>query len=108
LGCGEINKFPHNSARTIIIKKCKDLYQSCKVKSQVSVTLYKQTEVRNQFMPYTTEEGGRLNNFAREPKIYEAEPPNDGQKRNYILLGIVATVLVASLIFVAFSVSNVA
>ncbi len=59
-------------------------------------------------MPYTTEEGGRLNNFAREPKIYEAEPPNDGQKRNYIFLGIAATVLVVSVIFVAFSVSNVA
>ncbi|WP_146006028.1 photosystem II assembly protein Psb34, partial [Fischerella thermalis] len=26
-------------------------------------------------MPYTTEEGGRLNNFAREPKVYQAEPP---------------------------------
>ena len=59
-------------------------------------------------MPYTTEEGGRLNNFAREPKVYQAEPPNNGQKRNYILLGIAATVLVVSLIFVAFSVSNVA
>jgi len=26
-------------------------------------------------MPYTTEDGGRLNNFAREPKIYQAETP---------------------------------
>lgn len=59
-------------------------------------------------MPYTTEEGGRLNNFAREPKIYEAEPPNDGQKRNYIFLGIAAVALVVGLVFVAFSVSNVA
>ncbi|MBW4641423.1 MAG: ssl1498 family light-harvesting-like protein [Goleter apudmare HA4340-LM2] len=58
-------------------------------------------------MPYTTEEGGRLNNFAREPKIYEAEPPNAGQKKTYILLGIAATVLVGALIFVAFSVSHI-
>ncbi|MFH7028451.1 MAG: photosystem II assembly protein Psb34 [Heteroscytonema crispum UTEX LB 1556] len=58
-------------------------------------------------MPYTTEEGGRLNNFAREPKVYQAEPPTEGQKRNYIILGILATTLVAGLIFVAFSVSNV-
>ena len=36
-------------------------------------------------MPYTTEEGGRLNNFAREPKIYQSEPPTAGQKRNYII-----------------------
>ena len=58
-------------------------------------------------MPYTTEEGGRLNNFAREPKVYKAEPPTDGQKRNYIILGITATILLGGLIFVAFSVSSV-
>jgi hypothetical protein len=58
-------------------------------------------------MPYTTEEGGRLNNFAREPKVYPAEPPTEGQKRNYIILGILATTLVGGLIFVAFSVSTV-
>jgi hypothetical protein len=58
-------------------------------------------------MPYTNEEGGLLNNFAREPKIYQAEPPTGGQKRNYILLGVAAIVLVGGLIFVAFSVSHV-
>lgn len=58
-------------------------------------------------MPYTTEEGGRLNNFAREPKVYTAEPPSDGQKRNYIILGVAGTILVGALIFVAFSVSTV-
>lgn len=58
-------------------------------------------------MPYTNEEGGRLNNFAREPKIYQAEPPTGKEKRNYIILGIAAAVLVGGLIFVAFSVSRV-
>ena len=58
-------------------------------------------------MPYTTEEGGRLNNFAKEPKVYEAEPPSKNQQRNYILLGIVAVALISGLFFVAFSVSSV-
>ncbi len=57
-------------------------------------------------MPYTNEEGGRLNNFAREPQVYQAEPPTASQKRNYLFLGIAAVILIAGLVFVAFSVSN--
>ncbi|HEY9861094.1 MAG TPA: ssl1498 family light-harvesting-like protein [Candidatus Obscuribacterales bacterium] len=57
-------------------------------------------------MRYTTEEGGRLNNFAVEPKMYQAEPPTKAQQRNFFILGVVGTVLVGGLIFVAFSVSN--
>jgi len=57
-------------------------------------------------MPYTTEEGGRLNNFAKEPKLYQAEPPSANQKRNYIILGTVAALLVGGLFYVAFSVSS--
>ncbi|MGB3135315.1 MAG: ssl1498 family light-harvesting-like protein [Nodosilinea sp.] len=56
-------------------------------------------------MPYTTEEGGRLNNFANEPKMYEAEPPNPSQKRSYLILGGLALVLVVGLMVVAVSVS---
>jgi len=56
-------------------------------------------------MPYTVEEGGRLNNFASEPKVYEAEPPTASQKRNYIILAAVATVLIGSLVSIAASVS---
>ncbi len=58
-------------------------------------------------MRYTTEEGGRLNNFAVEPKVYQADPPNQQQQRKYILGGVAAVVLLASLIFVAFSVSSI-
>lgn len=58
-------------------------------------------------MPYTNEEGGRLNNFASEPKVYPAEPPNTKQQRNYIILGVIAALFVGGLVFVAFSVSNV-
>ncbi|MEH2159921.1 MAG: ssl1498 family light-harvesting-like protein [Nostoc sp.] len=57
-------------------------------------------------MPYTNEEGGLLNNFAREPKIYQAEPPTEGQKRTYLILGTAATALVVGLILVAFFVSK--
>lgn len=58
-------------------------------------------------MPYTEEQGGLLNNFAKEPKIYEAEPPSATDKRNYVFLGIAAMVLVSGLMFVAVSASNV-
>jgi hypothetical protein len=57
-------------------------------------------------MPYTTEEGGRLNNFANEPKIYEAEPPTATQKRNYAIMGGLALALVIGLLVLAVSVSQ--
>jgi hypothetical protein len=56
-------------------------------------------------MPYTTEEGGRLNNFAVEPRVYKAEPPSKVQKRNYALIGVAAVLLLGGLCFVAVSVS---
>ena len=58
-------------------------------------------------MPYTTEEGGRLNNFAKEPTVYQAEAPTGSEKRNYVFLGIVAAALVGGLVYVAVSVSSV-
>jgi hypothetical protein len=56
-------------------------------------------------MRYVKEEGGLLNNFAIEPKMYEAEPPTQNQKRNYIILGIVGAILIGGLMFVAVAVS---
>ena len=59
-------------------------------------------------MPYTTEEGGRLNNFAAEPKVYEAEPPSASEKRNYIILGVGAVLLIVGVLTVAvYASSNV-
>lgn len=58
-------------------------------------------------MPYTKEEGGLINNFAPETKIYQAEPPTKTQQRNYLILGMVAIALVSSLLFVAYSASNI-
>jgi hypothetical protein len=52
-------------------------------------------------MPYTKEEGGRLNNFAVEPKMYQAEPPNKSDKRNYLIFGTLALFLIGGVIAVA-------
>jgi hypothetical protein len=56
-------------------------------------------------MPYTTEEGGRLNNFANEPKMYQAEPATAAQKRNYLIVSLGAIALLGGLMYVAFAVS---
>lgn len=58
-------------------------------------------------MPYTKEEGGRLNNFAAEPKMYTAEEPTQNQQRNYLILCGAGLLLVGGLIFVAVSISNI-
>lgn len=57
-------------------------------------------------MPYTTEEGGRLNNYASEPKVYKSEPPTNQEKRNYIILGSLGAALIVGVIFIAYSVST--
>lgn len=56
-------------------------------------------------MPYTTEDGGRLNNFAAEPKVYRAEPPSKQQQIQYLALGFGGLALIGGLIFIAVSVS---
>ncbi|MFZ9739495.1 MAG: photosystem II assembly protein Psb34 [Prochlorotrichaceae cyanobacterium] len=58
-------------------------------------------------MRYTVEDGGRLNNFAVEPKMYQAEPPTANEKRNYAILGGLAIVLVGGLVAVTFAASQV-
>ncbi|MGK7930924.1 MAG: ssl1498 family light-harvesting-like protein [Microcystaceae cyanobacterium] len=57
-------------------------------------------------MPYTTEEGGRLNNFAAEPKVYQADPPSKNQQRNYIILGVLAFALIGGILAVTVYVSS--
>jgi hypothetical protein len=56
-------------------------------------------------MPYVKDDDGRLNNFAREPKMYEAEPMDAGQKRTYLIVGSVGGFLVIGLIALASIVS---
>ncbi len=57
-------------------------------------------------MRYTTEEGGRLNNFAVEPKVYKAEPPTKKQQVTYFVLGVGAIALVGGLLAIAVAVSS--
>jgi len=57
-------------------------------------------------MPYTKERWGRLNNFAVEPKMYQAEPPTKVQQRNYVILGILGLLLVSGIIALAVYASN--
>ena len=52
-------------------------------------------------MPYTEEEGGILNNFAREPKMYTADEPDKTEKRNYAILAVLGFLLVGGIIAVA-------
>jgi len=52
-------------------------------------------------MPYIKDDDGRLNNFAKEPTVYQAEPASAEQQRNFIILVIVGAILVSVLIFVA-------
>lgn len=56
-------------------------------------------------MPFTEDESGLLNNFAVEPKMYEAEPPTQQQKKTYMVLGAISAVLLVGLIVVAVTVS---
>ena len=56
-------------------------------------------------MPYINDEGGKLNNFAREPKMYQEEPMSETQQRNYLFVGVFGLVLVGGLMVVAMMVS---
>jgi hypothetical protein len=56
-------------------------------------------------MSYRVDESGKLNNFAVEPKMYQAEPATADQKRNLLLLGAGSAALVVLLIVVASAVS---
>jgi len=58
------------------------------------------------FMPYINEDGGRLNNYAVEPKVYMAEPPTREEKRNYVILGIGGALVVATVMAIAFFVTS--
>ena len=56
-------------------------------------------------MRYTEDESGLMNNFAVEPKMYEAEPPSGTEKRNYLLMGGAALGLIVGLFAIAATVS---
>ena len=39
------------------------------------------------------DDDGRLNNFAREPKVYQAQALTEQEKRNYIILAVITVSL---------------
>jgi hypothetical protein len=56
-------------------------------------------------MPYINDETGKLNNFAKEPVMYKTESLGTEQKRNYLVVGIVGSLLILGMVAVAFTVS---
>ena len=50
---------------------------------------------------------GLLNNFAKEPKMYKAEPPTQAQQRNSIVLVTLGLILAGGLVGVAYLVTNI-
>jgi len=57
-------------------------------------------------MPYTTEDGGRLNNFAAEPRMYVAEPTTPSQKTTYVIATVAGLLLVGGLVVLTVVISN--
>ncbi|MCT7981976.1 ssl1498 family light-harvesting-like protein [Laspinema sp. A4] len=53
----------------------------------------------------TSDEKGILNNFATEPKMYQAEYPSPEQQKRYIAYGAASILLVALTIFTALAIS---
>ncbi len=54
---------------------------------------------------YKVDEEGILNNYATEPKMYDAEYPSPKKQRRYIFLGAAAILFVALAVWIAFAVS---
>ncbi|NJM95865.1 MAG: ssl1498 family light-harvesting-like protein [Phormidesmis sp. RL_2_1] len=53
----------------------------------------------------TTDETGRLNNYATEPPVYFSTFPSPEQQRRYVIQGGLAMLLVCSVLLVALYVS---
>ena len=56
-------------------------------------------------MATTQDERGILNNFAKEPKVYQATEPTSNQQRFYIVSGVLSALLVAGVVAISFVVS---
>ena len=56
-------------------------------------------------MATTQDERGILNNFATEPKVYQANEPTAKQQRFYLITGALSTLLVVGVVAISFVVS---
>jgi hypothetical protein len=52
-------------------------------------------------MSYIKEEGGLLNNFAKEPRMYVTEASSDAQPKSYLLIVGATIVLIGGMVAVA-------
>ncbi len=57
-------------------------------------------------MRYMEDEDGKLNNFAQEPKMYQAETKTAKEQKNLLVIGVLGGVLVATLIGVTVLISG--
>ena len=57
-------------------------------------------------MRYMEDEDGKLNNFAQEPKMYQAQPKTAQDQQNLLMIGILGGGLVIALIGVTFLISG--
>ncbi|WP_099240830.1 photosystem II assembly protein Psb34 [Synechococcus sp. BDU 130192] len=57
-------------------------------------------------MRYMEDEDGKLNNFAQEPKMYQAEAKTAKEQKNLLVIGVLGGVLVATLIGVTVLISG--
>jgi len=60
---------------------------------------------RQLIMTTISDEHGILNNFAKEPTMYYAEAPTGKEQRNYIIWGILASILVVASVTTAVIIS---
>jgi hypothetical protein len=56
-------------------------------------------------MPYVNDGGGKLDNFPKEPEMYQSEPLSASQKRNFVITGIIGLLLVAGMMAVSITLS---
>ena len=56
-------------------------------------------------MTTISDENGIINNFAKEPQMYCADEPSSQEKRNYVLWGAIASIVIAGSVFTAVVVS---
>ncbi len=56
-------------------------------------------------MTTISDENGVINNFAKEPTMYYAEAPSSQEKRNYLIWGAIALVVVIGSVVTATVVS---
>ena len=56
-------------------------------------------------MATTQDERGILNNFAKEPKVYQATEPTAKEQRFYLITGTLSALLVVSVVAISFVVS---